>query len=194
MPIIIRLLLQSGYISRVYVFSLIKHVYREHLYPRKAAIPRTNGLSESLYSWIIIPAIYSISDYHFVRAQLPGTIRVEIFVQFKIVSYLENFAGSNFPSIIFVSSATHEKREIKKCSARTVTVLSFVSRCQGYSRVIKVIQFLPVYYYTVGKGSSWYKTDIAWDPPVLCNIHGNSPPGLRPRARACIFHKTLGLT
>ncbi len=28
---------------------------------------------------------------------------------------------------------------------------------------------------------------------VLCNIHGNSPSGLRPRARACIFHKTLGL-
>ncbi len=38
-------------------------------------------------------------------------------------------------------------------------------------------------------------------PRVLCNIHvhgnvhGNSPSGLRPRARAraCIFHKTLGL-
>ncbi len=31
------------------------------------------------------------------------------------------------------------------------------------------------------------------NPRVLCNIHGNSPSGLRPRARACIFHKTLGL-
>ncbi len=28
---------------------------------------------------------------------------------------------------------------------------------------------------------------------VLCNIHGNSPSGLRPRTRTCIFHKTLGL-
>ncbi len=48
--------------------------------------------------------------------------RVENFVQFKIVSYLENFAGSN-STLIFVSSATHEKREIKntsKCSTRTV--------------------------------------------------------------------------
>ncbi len=31
------------------------------------------------------------------------------------------------------------------------------------------------------------------NPRVLCNIHGNSPSGFRPRARACIFHKTLGL-
>ncbi len=31
------------------------------------------------------------------------------------------------------------------------------------------------------------------NPRVLCNMHGNSPSGLRPRARACIFHKTLGL-
>ncbi len=31
------------------------------------------------------------------------------------------------------------------------------------------------------------------NPRVLCNIHGNSPSGLRLRARACIFHKTLGL-
>ncbi len=31
------------------------------------------------------------------------------------------------------------------------------------------------------------------NPRVLCNIHGNSPSGLCPRARACIFHKTLGL-
>ncbi len=31
------------------------------------------------------------------------------------------------------------------------------------------------------------------NPRVLCHIHGNSPSGLRPRARACIFHKTLGL-
>ncbi len=27
--------------------------------------------------------------------------------------------------------------------------INIISRCQGYSRVIKVIQFLPVYYYTV---------------------------------------------
>ncbi len=31
------------------------------------------------------------------------------------------------------------------------------------------------------------------NPRVLCNIHGNSASGLRPRAHACIFHKTLGL-
>ncbi len=51
--------------------------------------------------------------------------RVENFVQFKILPYLENFAGINstFHGIIFVSSATHEKREIKntsKFSTRTV--------------------------------------------------------------------------
>ncbi len=41
----------------------------------------------------------------------------------------------------------------------------------------------------VGKG----RRDMR-NPCVLCNIHGNSPSGLRarPRARACIF-KTLGL-
>ncbi len=27
--------------------------------------------------------------------------------------------------------------------------LSFISRCQGYSRVIKVIQFLPVYIFII---------------------------------------------
>ncbi len=53
-------------------------------------------------------------------------VRVENFVQFKILPYLENFAGINSTShmyIIFVSSATHEKREIKntsKFSTRTV--------------------------------------------------------------------------
>ncbi len=30
------------------------------------------------------------------------------------------------------------------------------------------------------------------NPRVLCNIYGNSPSGLRPRARACILHKTRG--
>ncbi len=49
-------------------------------------------------------------------------------MQFKILSYLENFAGSNSPStcIIFVSLATHEKREIKntsKFSTRTVRTI-----------------------------------------------------------------------
>ncbi len=67
-----------------------------------------------------------------------------------------------------------------------VHVLTCISRCQGYKRVIKVIQFLPVYYYyyTVGKGLSWYNYIIAWDPRVLCNIHSNSPLGLRPRVCA----------
>ncbi len=34
--------------------------------------------------------------------------------------------------------------------------ITFIFRCQGYKRVIKVIQFLPCnkYYYTGGKGSS----------------------------------------
>ena len=56
--------------------------------------------------------------------------------------------------------------------------------------IAKVIQFLPVYITRSGKGSSWYKTHNYYsmrNPRVLCNIHGNSPSGLRPRARACIF-------
>ncbi len=45
------------------------------------------------------------------------------------------------------------------------------------------------YYYTVGKGSSWYKNHIAWEILVFYAIY----MATRPRARACIFHKTLGL-
>ncbi len=70
-----------------------------------------------------------------------------------------------------------------------IFVYILISRCQGYSRVIKVIQFLPVYIFIITR---WYKTHNSMrNPCVLCNIHGNSPSGLRPRACACIFHKTL---
>ncbi len=59
-------------------------------------------------------------------------VRVEIFVQFKILPYFENFAGINstFHVYNFLSSATHEKREIKntsKCSTRTF--VEFFSFC-----------------------------------------------------------------
>ncbi len=42
-------------------------------------------------------------------------------------------------------------------AVQEVVYIIIISRCQGYKRVIKVIQFLPVlydFYYTVGKGSS----------------------------------------
>ncbi len=67
-----------------------------------------------------------------------------------------------------------------------------ISRCQGYSRGNKshtVPSGLCYYYYTVGKGSSWYKTHIAWEILAFYAIY----MATRPRARACIFHKTLGL-
>ncbi len=48
-----------------------------------------------------------------------------------------------------------------------------ISRCQGYSRVIKVIQFLPVY---IIMGSSWYKTHIAWEILVFYAIYMATRP------------------
>ena len=74
----------------------------------------------------------------------------------------------------------------------TTAITLLISRCQGYKRVIKVVQFLPVlydFYYTVGKGSSWYNTHIAWEIVVFMQYTGNSPSGLHPRAYACVFHK-----
>ncbi len=73
------------------------------------------------------------------------------------------------------------------------TTIIIICRCQGYKRVIKVIQSLPVlydFYYTVGKG----RRDIKHinysmrNPRVLCNIQAT-----RPRACACILHKSRSL-
>ncbi len=51
---------------------------------------------------------------------------------------------------VFKVSTKIEKR---LCKSQKL-LLIIISRCQGYSRAIKIMQFLPVYYYTVGKGSS----------------------------------------
>ncbi len=61
-----------------------------------------------------------------------------------------------------------------------------LSRLEPCNKSHTVPSGLYIYYYTVGTGSSWYKTHIAWEILVFYAIY------MATRPRACIFHKTLG--
>ncbi len=103
-----------------------------------------------------------------------NTVRVENFEggkfrAFQILPYLEIFAGINstFQRIIFVLSATHEKREIKntsKFSTRTVS-LSTMNNNQWFDIVI--IMVIPRSKTLHLLMCSWYIIDTRTRPPSI---------------------------
>ncbi len=75
-------------------------------------------------------------------------------MQFKILPYLENFAGINstFMCIIFVSSATHEKCEIKNTSKfSTRTVVCFIVKVHTHMELFVCCVYTTCVLYTVYK-------------------------------------------